>query len=169
MINNFAGRHLIVDGISNNIDKISSIGNITDYLYKVTEETDMTLVYPPIASKFPFSGELTKFTNNLKKEGIISPTLTSMDNLLKFRDMAGGVSAISIWLESHLAVHTWSESMYVSLDLFSCKNYDIDPVIELSKKYFDFSHVSILNVERYIGKPQIINSFEIDYVGGELR
>jgi S-adenosylmethionine decarboxylase len=37
-----------------------------------------------------------------------------------------GISAFVILAESHVSFHTWPESGYVSLDIYSCKTFDVD-------------------------------------------
>lgn len=54
----------------------------------------------------------------------------------------GGVSLIALLVESHLALHTWPESNYASLDIYSCGN-TCDPV-----KSFKFI-VEQLNPKKY--------------------
>ncbi|MCL5009863.1 MAG: adenosylmethionine decarboxylase [Candidatus Parvarchaeota archaeon] len=33
---------------------------------------------------------------------------------------AGGISIIALLIESHIALHTWPESNYVTIDIYSC-------------------------------------------------
>lgn len=54
----------------------------------------------------------------------------------------GGVSLIALLIESHLSLHTWPESNYASLDIYSCGNL-CDPL-----KAFKFL-VEKLNPKRY--------------------
>jgi S-adenosylmethionine decarboxylase len=44
----------------------------------------------------------------------------------------GGVSAIVIIAESHISIHTFpGNGGYMSIDIFSCKEFDIDEAVEL--------------------------------------
>lgn len=38
----------------------------------------------------------------------------------KFGGEKGGVSALALVLESHIAIHTWNEFQYVAVDVFTC-------------------------------------------------
>jgi len=38
----------------------------------------------------------------------------------KFGGSKGGASAIALILESHIAIHTWTEFQYVTVDVFTC-------------------------------------------------
>ncbi len=48
----------------------------------------------------------------------------------------GGVSIIALIEESHIAIHTWPESKYATVDVYSCGN-DSDP--DLAFKYIVYS------------------------------
>ena len=37
-----------------------------------------------------------------------------------YNEYDGGVSIIALIEESHIALHTWPESMYATLDIYSC-------------------------------------------------
>lgn len=164
---NYAGRHLIIDGVFSRQYK----SNMTDreylahYLEKVTEITGMTLVFPPIAMSFPFSGETNRLIENLEKEGKCG----NSDVFRKFKKhitsrntQGGGVSALAVWVESHCTLHSWSEKDYISVDLFSCSDYEIDPVVEYSVKALGLSRASFVVVDRMMdGNPPIIQQFSL--------
>ena len=48
----------------------------------------------------------------------------------------GGVSGFVLIAESHITLHTFMLQKYVSFDIFSCKNFDIDKAIGILKKLF---------------------------------
>lgn len=43
----------------------------------------------------------------------------------------GGISAFIIIAESHISIHTFPEQAFASVDIFSCKNFDI----KIAEKY----------------------------------
>jgi S-adenosylmethionine decarboxylase len=53
-----------------------------------------------------------------------------------FPDKAG----LSGWVplaDSSIVIHTLSEKRYISIDVYSCKAYDKDKVIEFTRRYFE--------------------------------
>lgn len=44
----------------------------------------------------------------------------------------GGISAVILIAESHISIHTWIAQEYASVDIFSCKPFNI----EATKRYF---------------------------------
>lgn len=42
----------------------------------------------------------------------------------------GGISAFVLIAESHISIHTWKGYGYASVDIFSCKNFDVKKVEE---------------------------------------
>ena len=146
-----AGRHLIIDGVLSNDSKdiVSSVEMMSKYLEEVTKITGMTLVVPPIAMKFPFAGETQRLIENLEKEGTTSPLIEEFKSHIKNRDTnQGGVSAITIWLESHASLHSWPEDNYISIDLYSCKIFEYDEIIAYTKDYMKLADANILVVDR---------------------
>ncbi|PMQ02491.1 MAG: adenosylmethionine decarboxylase [Dictyoglomus sp. NZ13-RE01] len=50
--------------------------------------------------------------------------------------MDWGVSGVVIIAESHIAIHTWPDLNYVSIDIFSCKLFDIDKAKAIIEEKF---------------------------------
>ena len=146
-----AGRHLIIDAILNDESKpiVSSVELMSKYLEDITKITGMTLVIPPIAMKFPFAGETNRLLKGLEEEGTTSPYLEAFKKHIKERDTEqGGVSAITVWLESHASLHSWPKDNYISIDLYSCKTFDYMPVIKYTKDFMKLRELNILVVDR---------------------
>lgn len=169
------GRHLIIDGIFNKSMKkvMADRTAIAKYLEDVTAITNMTLVFPPIAMAFPFSGETNRLIQKLSDEGKCEDSLVFQEfkeHIKNRNEVGGGVSAIAVWVESHCSVHTWTEKDYVSIDLFSCSSYDIDPVIDYTMKNFDLDEAQFVVVDRYMdGTAPEIQSFSmVDYINRKL-
>lgn len=161
----YAGKHLVLDCVltEESLPVVSSREHVAQYLENVTEITGMTLVMPPIALKFPYASETHKLAKKLTEEGWEgdSEVLTTFNKHLRDRDTNGsGVSAISMWLESHSSVHGWSEYKYQSIDLFSCKNYEVQPVLEHTFNYFKLDKIFVTEIDRYMDKLPDIKQFE---------
>lgn len=159
-----AGRHLIFDCVlsDESIDIVSSTEKMREYLEKVTEITGMTLVMPPISMKFPFSGETNRLIKNLEKEGTTSPIIEEFKQHIKHRDEGqGGVSAITVWLESHASLHSWPLDKYISIDLFSCKMFEYEDIITFTKEFMKLKEMNIIVVDRMMNSPAKIKQFSI--------
>lgn len=152
----FVGRHLLLDVQTNTGRGI----NETETIYRMLEELSvvlgMTLVYPPIVARFPFaSSELSQFVKSLTDEGIQARTVQTMQDLLDRRHgEESGVSGITVWLESHAAVHTWTEENFFSFDAYSCSDFDAQTAVELVLAYFDVASYNGLDIVRTIDAPQ---------------
>jgi S-adenosylmethionine decarboxylase len=165
---NYAGKHLILDCIltDDSIPIVNSTKKMSEYLEEVTRITDMTLVIPPIAMAFPFSGETQRLIKRLEQEGTTSPIIEEFKQHIKHRDEdQGGVSAITVWLESHASLHSWPLDKYISIDLFSCKCFDCEPIIEFTKDYMKLDTLHITEIDRMMNSPAKIQQYNLTTVG----
>ena len=157
-----AGRHLILDCqlTDESIPIVSSVEKMAEYLEKVTEITGMTLVIPPISMKFPFSGETQRLIKRLEEEGTTSPIIEEFKQHIKHRDNdQGGVSAITVWLESHASLHSWPLDKYISIDLFSCKTFEYESIIDFTMDFMKLEEANIIVVDRMMDSPAKIKQF----------
>ena len=165
---NYAGKHLILDCIltDDSIPIVNSVQKMSEYLEEVTRITDMTLVIPPIAMAFPFSGETQRLIKRLEAEGTTSPIIEEFKQHIKHRDEEqGGVSAITVWLESHASLHSWPLDKYISIDLFSCKNFACEPIIDFTKNFMKLDTLHITEIDRMMKAPATIKQYVLSSVG----
>jgi S-adenosylmethionine decarboxylase proenzyme len=75
--------------------------------------------------------------------------------LYKFEpnDNLNGITSIRALSTSHISIHTWPENNYISIDLFSCKYFNVDNIIEYTKNYFNAKRLDISIINRDIGIP----------------
>lgn len=61
-----------------------------------------------------------------------------------------GVTVIAIIAESHIAIHSWPEHKFVSIDLFSCSNEEVDigKLSETAKEIFEAKKSSFKKMKR---------------------
>lgn len=59
-----------------------------------------------------------------------------------------GVSGLVVIAESHIAIHTFPELDYFTMDIFSCKNFDHELAIDYIKKAFDVQEMDRMLVQR---------------------
>lgn len=97
----------------------------------------------------------TKADNKSKSEEMFKPFLSSLikkhqlqelgSYYYKFGD-AGGFTGIICLVESHIAIHTWPELQYITLDVFLC-NYAKNNEKTCRKLFSDicgyFTHLSV--------------------------
>lgn len=172
------GRHLIIDGIFEdtweNCENLSDRDYLSNYLERITKITGMTLVFPPMAMKFPFAGETSKLIKKLDEEGACknSKVFSEFKEHINQRDTeGGGVSAIAVWVESHCTLHSWTEKNYISIDLFSCSSYDIEPVIDYTIDALGLSKAAFVCIDRKMsGDLPDIRTFDLkDYLSGRCE
>ncbi len=59
-----------------------------------------------------------------------------------------GVSGLVVIAESHIAIHTFPELDYFTMDIFSCKNFDHERAIAYIKEAFDVREMDRMLVQR---------------------
>lgn len=123
------GPHLMVDGYNANYEKLASVEAVTEFLETTVSEIGMTKIMPPYAFKY--------------------------DGGDKPEDW--GVSGFVIIAESHISIHTFPEKRYFSIDIFSCKDFDIDKAIKLIKEYFETEDLEIRTTDRGTEFPRDIS------------
>ena len=77
-------------------------------------------------------------------------------NLISHKFEPQGVTAIALLAESHLSIHTWPESKYAAIDIFTCgKNMRPDLAIKLFIEMLEASdHISKIINRKYPNKFQ---------------
>jgi len=95
------GPHLTIDAYGCNKKKLRSVSFVASFLDDLPASIQMHKIMPPYV--FSYSG-------------------------LKPEDW--GVSGIVLIAESHISTHTFVEKGYMSFDIFSCKDFDTESVIE---------------------------------------
>ncbi len=125
------GQHLMVDGYGYDRDKLTDINYIYDFLSNYPSEIEMTKIMPPYV--FRYSG---------------------------IRPEDWGISGFVLIAESHISIHTFPEKRYLSLDIFSCKEFNGQKAIEDVKRLFSLEKIEIRNLERGLEFPKIIRKVE---------
>ncbi len=91
------GPHLTLDLYGCSKKKLKDVGFVSSFLDEMPGLVGMTKIMPPYT--FSYSG-------------------------LKPEDW--GVSGIVLIAESHISIHTFPEKGYASVDIFSCKEFDVE-------------------------------------------
>lgn len=102
------GPHLTMDMYGCNKKKAKDVNFVFNFLDEFPSMIGMTKIMPPYT--FSYSG-------------------------LKPEDW--GVSGIVLIAESHISVHTFPEKNYVSVDIFSCKDFDVESAVDIIASKFE--------------------------------
>ena len=152
----FVGRHVLFDVKTSTSRGINETTTVYRLLEGLSVALDMTLVYPPLVARFPFAGsELDRFVESLRTEGIQANAISAMERQLARRhNEEAGISGVTVWLESHAAIHTWTEENFFSFDAYSCKDFDPEKAIDYVLQFFDVQSYNGLDIVRTIDAPQ---------------
>jgi S-adenosylmethionine decarboxylase len=101
------GPHLILEAYGCPKDLLADLGLVSQTLDVYPEQLNMTKIMPPYV--FRYQG-------------------TVPDDW--------GVSGIVLIAESHISIHTFPDKQFVTLDIFSCREFDVDAAIEYFSSVF---------------------------------
>jgi S-adenosylmethionine decarboxylase len=59
-----------------------------------------------------------------------------------------GISGFVIIAESHISVHTFPDRRYVNIDIFSCKEFDVEQALDVVKQRFSLELTKSWILER---------------------
>lgn len=54
----------------------------------------------------------------------------------KINPIHKGLEAFLIWAESGTQVYTWENDNFFTVDIYSCKEFDVKTAVDFTKKYF---------------------------------
>jgi len=111
--------HLIIDGFGKNKDILQDENFIYDLLFAYPDKIGMTKISDPIV--FRYSGS-------------------------KPEDW--GVSGLVFIAESHISLHTFVERIFINIDVFSCKDFDAERIMEDMRDKFGLTRMRSCLVRR---------------------
>jgi hypothetical protein len=86
-----------------------------------------------------------------------------MRDFLRRRQMEeSGVTGVSIWAESHAAIHTWDEDNYYAFDAFSCRDFRPRDALRLLLTHFDVETLNCVNLFRFQRSMPRVSHFQVD-------
>jgi S-adenosylmethionine decarboxylase len=65
-----------------------------------------------------------------------------------------GITGVIIIAESHISIHSFEEKGWCYIDLFSCRGFDTEKAIAITKEFFNPTECVARLVERGIGFPR---------------
>ena len=123
------GQHLMVDGYGCSQERLVDLDGIYEFLNKCPDLIKMTKIMPPYV--FKYSGKYAQ---------------------------DWGLSGFVLIAESHISVHTFPEKAYLSLDVFSCKNFDYRLALEYATEHFQIASYEIKFLDRGLEFPREIQA-----------
>ncbi len=108
MINNNLGIHLTLDLSKCNIEHLTNVGLIYDFLLSLPKSIGMQTITLPYVVKWLDKG--TKIE---------------------------GISGFTMIAESHISIHTFPERRYAYVDVFSCKGFHVNRTVDSFIKVFE--------------------------------
>ena len=163
----FVGRHGIVHASTFTRRNLSSTDTAFALFEALNRNLDMTAVLPPIVCRYPFANdELAAFCNDVEAELEtkaaelaarrrkpvdldLAPVRLMKDFLRRRQLEESGVTGVSIWAESHAAIHTWDEDNYYAFDAFSCRDFQPRDALRLLLTHFDVETLNCVNLYRF--------------------
>lgn len=79
---------------------------------------------------------LVEFPDFIGMHRISEPQVTAYDGSPKSFDR-GGISAFVLLAESHVSIHTFPADKFASVDIFSCKDFDLDKAQDFVMRTFE--------------------------------
>lgn len=119
------GQHLMVDGYGGNRKKLATLDLIYQFLESYPEEIHMQKIMPPYVFKYCGS---------------------------KPEDW--GLSGVVLIAESHISIHTFPDKRYLSVDVFSCKEFDVEQAVSYIKEIFEVEKMEINVLDRGLEFPK---------------
>ena len=81
-----------------------------------------------LASKEIIFGVLDQLPDLIGMHKITTPQIIPYEGSQTSFDK-GGISAFVLIAESHITIHTWKEQKHASIDIFSCKDFDVEKAV----------------------------------------
>jgi S-adenosylmethionine decarboxylase len=166
----FVGRHLIVDASTYTRRNLSSTDTVFALFEALNRNLDMTAVLPPIVCRYPFANdEIAAFCDDIEREltakakDLSLTPVTLMRQFLRRRQLEeSGVTGVSIWAESHAAIHTWDEDNYYAFDAFSCRDFRPKDALRLLLTHFDIEMLNCVNLFRFQRSIPRVSNFQVN-------
>ncbi len=59
-----------------------------------------------------------------------------------------GISGFIMLCESHISIHTWPEEGYMTMDVYSCKDFNDKAIVKYLKKYWECKTMKTRTITR---------------------
>ena len=133
----YEGKHLLIDAVCNHEGALFDIDVGKALLAEMADTIGMTMIMAPTGVQFPHE----------KGPGIDSnprPIETAP------KGATAGYSAFVMLAESHISLHTFPEAGFLTVDCYSCKDFDHALAIDCLDRAFDLRERNIQVVARRV-------------------
>ena len=113
------GHHLMLDGYGCDSERLQDINYIYDFLNDYPEKMSMNKIMPPYVFRYE-----AKNTDEW------------------------GISGFVLIAESHISIHTFPQNDYLSLDIFSCRPFNVNHAIATVTEYFRIHRKEVNVIDR---------------------
>lgn len=121
------GTHLMLDGYNCDRQRLEDISLIYNFLSEYPAHIKMTKIMPPYVFRYEAKNP---------------------------EDW--GISGFVLIAESHISIHTFPDKNYLSLDIFSCKEFDSDHAISYVNNLFGVQKSEVKLLDRGVEFPKDI-------------
>ena len=125
------GLHLTLDGYGCSEEKLANLDTIYEFLERCPDMIEMTKIMPPYV--FKYHGKVPE---------------------------DWGVSGFVLIAESHISIHTFPDRAYLSLDIFSCKNFDYNQAVAYVTELFGIARHELNLLDRGLEFPREVRTVE---------
>src|ERR671911_2082111 len=117
----------------------------------------------------PRNDEISTFCDDIEAElkakavDVSLAPVRMMREFLRRRQLEeSGVTGVSIWAESHAAIHTWDEDNYYAFDAFSCRDFVPRDALRLLVTHFDIEMLNCVNLFRFQRSIPRVSNFQVN-------
>jgi S-adenosylmethionine decarboxylase len=107
------GNHLMLEGYGGDLDKLDNKDLIKNILKLLPTKLGLTNISEPLV----------------------------VDHSAK-NEIENGISGVILMAESHISIHTYPKKNFAVMDLFSCKEFDIEKMVNYVKNEFRFKKIN---------------------------
>ncbi len=120
------GLHLTMDCYNGNAQKLADENEVKRFLNELPDLINMHKISEPFIIYYP------------------SPDKPEDE----------GISGVILIAESHISIHTFPKKQYASVDIFSCKEFDVPFTINYVLNFFEFSNAETNVFDRGLEFPK---------------
>lgn len=123
--------HLTLDGYECSPEKLANLDRIYEFLDRCPDLISMTKIMPPY---------VFKYQAHVPEDS--------------------GLSGFVLIAESHISVHTYPEKGYLSLDIFSCKDFNHHQAVAYATELFGIGRHELNLLNRGVEFPREVKKVE---------